>query len=137
MKNSVTIVILFICGVIGGAYGLLPELLLQTDLSTYALISIGADTNAWRVIKTVKWKIILVPVSVIIGTFIGVAAISLFMNSVSTQAALAVGAGFGYYSLSSIIISEMGNHTLGTIALLSNVLREIITLLASPLLAKF
>ncbi len=145
MRNSLVIIILFICGAIGGAYRLLPEILLQTDLSTYALyiliffvgINIGADTRAWQVIKTVKWKIVLVPFSVIIGTFTGVAIISLFMNTLSTQAALTVGAGFGYYSLSSIIISEMGNHTLGTIALFSNILREIITLLASPLLAKF
>ena len=47
---------------------------------------------------------------------------------------MAVGAGFGYYSLSSIFITEYKGPELGTIALLSNITREIITLLFAPLL---
>ena len=50
---------------------------------------------------------------------------------------MAVGAGFGYYSLSSIIITEYKNAELGTIALLSNIMREIIALLAAPFLVSF
>ena len=45
------------------------------------------------------------------------------------------GPGFGYYSLSSIFISEYYGAELGTIALLSNIFREIITLLGAPVLA--
>ena len=47
----------------------------------------------------------------------------------------AVGAGFGYYSLSSIFISELRSIELGTVALLCNVLRELFTLLAAPWVA--
>lgn len=47
-----------------------------------------------------------------------------------------VGAGFGYYSLSSIFITEYKGAELGTIALLSNIVREMFTLLLSPLLVK-
>lgn len=50
---------------------------------------------------------------------------------------MAVGAGFGYYSLSSIFITEYKGPELGTIALLSNIMREIITLLCAPLLVKY
>ena len=50
---------------------------------------------------------------------------------------MAVGAGFGYYSLSSILITESKGAALGTIALLSNIVREIITLLLAPLLARW
>lgn len=46
------------------------------------------------------------------------------------------GIGFGYYSLSSIFITEYKGTELGTIALLSNIVREMITLLLSPLLVK-
>jgi uncharacterized membrane protein YbjE (DUF340 family) len=49
---------------------------------------------------------------------------------------MAVGAGFGYYSLSSVIISELGSKVLGVIALISNITREIITLIATPIFAK-
>ena len=49
---------------------------------------------------------------------------------------LAVGAGFGYYSLSSIFIADLRGPELATVALLCNVMREIFTLLAAPLVAR-
>jgi len=50
---------------------------------------------------------------------------------------LAVGAGFGYYSLSSLFITQLSGEMLGVTALLSNILREILTLLATPLLVQY
>ena len=50
---------------------------------------------------------------------------------------MAVAAGFVYYSLSSIFITEYKCPELGTIALLSNIMREIIALLGAPLLVKY
>ena len=50
---------------------------------------------------------------------------------------LAVDSGFAYYSLSSIFITEYRGAELGTIALLANIIREMITLLLTPLLAKW
>ena len=50
---------------------------------------------------------------------------------------MAVASGFGYYSLSSIFITEISGETLGVIALLSNISREIITLLATPFFVKY
>ena len=50
---------------------------------------------------------------------------------------MAVGSGFGYYSLSSIFITEYKGAELGTIALLSNILREIMALLLAPLFVKY
>lgn len=48
---------------------------------------------------------------------------------------LAVGAGQGYYSLSSIFITEFKGAELGTVALVANIAREIMALLGAPLLA--
>ena len=45
--------------------------------------------------------------------------------------------GFGYYSLSSIFIADLRGPELATIALLCNVMREIFTLLAAPLVARW
>ena len=50
---------------------------------------------------------------------------------------MAVGAGFGYYSLSSIFIADFRGAELGTVALLCNVMRELFTLLAAPLVARW
>ena len=49
---------------------------------------------------------------------------------------LAIDSGFAYYSLSSIFITEYRGAELGTIALLANIIREMITLLLTPLIAK-
>lgn len=100
-------------------------------------ISIGIDKNVWKILKSAKFKILLVPLSVIIGTLIGVAISSIFLADVNIKEAMAVGAGFGYYSLSSIFITQLSGSVLGVIALLSNILREVITLLATPFLLKY
>ena len=50
---------------------------------------------------------------------------------------MAVGAGFGYYSLSSVFITQLHSHSLGVVALLSNIFREVATLLATPILVSY
>jgi len=145
MKTSIIIVSFFIGGVLLSMYSLLPDIVLQNDFSSYVLyilmffvgISIGADKSALRIVKSTKLKILLVPISIILGTLIGVGFSSIFLEDIKFKEALAVGAGFGYYSLSSIFITQLSGSVLGVIALLSNILREVITLLATPLLLKY
>ena len=45
--------------------------------------------------------------------------------------------GFGYYSLSGIFITEYRGPELGTVALLANISRELLTLLCAPLLVRW
>ena len=49
---------------------------------------------------------------------------------------LAVGSGFGYYSLSSILITEVKGAELGTIALLYNVMREVMPIVLAPVFVR-
>ena len=65
------------------------------------------------------------------------AVVSIFLSHRSLTDCLAVGSGFGYYSLSSIFITEYKGGELGTVALLANISREILTLLAAPLLVRW
>jgi len=145
MKGSLIILAFFVAGVITGIYRFLPEHLFQNDYSLYALyllmflvgIGIGCNKKALTLIKDVNFKILLVPLSVITGTYIGVSVFSMIQSKLSLVESLAVGSGFGYYSLSSVLISEISNETLGVIALLSNITREIITLLLTPVFARY
>lgn len=142
MKGSLIIVGFFVVGLMLGVTHSVPDFLTNGDLSTYALyallflvgITVGADQGALDVIKNVKLELVLVPVFIIIGTFVGVGAVSFFLDGISFTDSLAVGSGFGYYSLSSILISEIRGETLGAIALVSNIMREIMTLLFAPFL---
>jgi uncharacterized membrane protein YbjE (DUF340 family) len=145
MKGSIIILLFFILGLIAGIYQLLPDHFLNNDYSLYALyllmflvgIGIGSNKKSLQVIKKVNFKILFVPFSVITGTYIGVSIFALLQNQLNIVESLAIGSGFGYYSLSSVLISEVASDTLGVIALLSNITREIITLLLTPLFARY
>lgn len=145
MKGSIIILVFFILGLLSGVYDLLPDHLLENDYSLYALyvlmflvgIGVGSNKKSLDLIKSINFKILLVPLSVIIGTYIGVSIFALIQDNLSLVDSLAVGSGFGYYSLSSVLISEVASDTLGVIALLSNITREIITLLLTPLFARY
>lgn len=145
MKNSLIILAFFTVGVFLGISKKLPDLMMQSDFSMYALyilmflvgIGIGVDRKSWSILRTMKIKIILIPLGVMAGTFAGTALVSIFIPDLKLKEVLAVGAGFGYYSLSSLFITQFSGETLGVIALLSNILREIFTLLATPLLVLY
>lgn len=145
MKGSLIIVAFFIVGVLIGRFIELPLFITQNDPTLYALyvlmflvgISIGSDKKALQALKQQNLKIVLVPLATILGTLFGSALISFIIQGRSLTDCLAVGSGFGYYSLSSIFITQYKGPELGTIALVSNIIRELITLLAAPLLVKY
>ncbi|WP_430816640.1 lysine exporter LysO family protein [Carboxylicivirga sp. RSCT41] len=145
MKGSLIILAFFIVGLAGGIYHFFPEWLLNENLTTYALfilmflvgVSIGSDKSAFYVLRKLNIKVLLVPLVVVIGSLVGTSVASILLSDINVKEAMAVGAGFGYYSLSSIFIGQMHSQELGVIALLSNIFREIITLLAVPLLVKY
>ncbi len=142
MKNSLIILLFFAAGTITGISGRVSHLPAGGDASKYALyllmllvgISIGADSRWLRVIRAQGSRLLLLPLATILGTFSGILPAALLMGSISPAEGLAVGAGFGYYSLSSIIITGIHSEALGVTALLANMIREITTLLLAPLM---
>lgn len=153
MKTSLIIVGFFILGFFGGYADLLPESLGGSELSTYVLyllmflvgLSIGSDRRLKEILRTLRPKVLLVPLSTIVGAFVGAALISLVISRWSPADCMAVGSGMGYYSLSSILIADLREASLGiqaatalgTVALVSNILRELFTFLGAPLLARY
>lgn len=145
MKGSLIIVGFFVLGALCGVYHLIPYDFTQSKLSFYALcalmfsvgVSVGNDPQTLRNFRSLNPRLIFLPVMTILGTLAGCAVVSLFLSHRSVTDCMTVGAGFGYYSLSSIFITEYKGPELGTIALLSNITREIITLLFAPLLVRW
>ncbi len=76
------------------------------------------------------------PLLTVVGTLAGASVIPLFFD-ITLSESLAVGAGFGWYSLSGVLISDLGDPVLGSIAFLSNLFRESMAFLLIPLLAGF
>lgn len=145
MKGSIVIVSFFLLGVLLGRFVDLPQILYNEDVSTYVLfllmfsvgVSIGCDSKALESLRHQNIRVIFVPIATIVGTLAGCAAVSLLLSDISLTDTLAVGSGFGYYSLSSIFITKYKGAELGAIALVSNIIREIITLLCAPLMVRW
>lgn len=145
MKGSLIIVGFFVLGIIVGLCHFVPQDFLDSDVSYYALcalmfcvgISIGCDTSVLKSFRKVTPRLMFLPVMTIVGTLAGCAAASLVLGHRLLTDCLAIGSGFGYYSLSSIFITEYRGPELGTIALLANICREILTLLCAPILARY
>lgn len=145
MKGSLIIVGFFVLGIIVGLCDVIPDSFVNSDVSYYALcclmfcvgISIGCDTSVLKSFKEVNPRLMMLPIMTILGTLAGCAAVSVLLGHLQLTDSLAIGSGFGYYSLSSIFITQYRGAELGTIALLANISREILTLLCAPLLAKY
>lgn len=147
LKGSLTIVAFFVAGCAVGVWAE-PDLK-GSSVSTWVLyalmfcvgMTLGNDCTLVERIRQLDRRLALLPVATAVGTLGGaLLAAPLFgADSAVTSAAdsLAVGAGFGYYSLSSIFIADMRGAELATVALLCNILRELFTLLAAPLVARW
>jgi uncharacterized membrane protein YbjE (DUF340 family) len=146
MKNSFIAILFFIAGIVCAMLQIVPQSILNSNFTLYVLylqmffvgICVGADlSKTMHLLKTMHVKILLIPFTTIIGTYLGVILFSIFVNNMPLSDFLAIGSGFGYYSLSSIYITEVRGEMLGTIALLANIVREIVGLLFIPLIAKY
>ncbi len=144
MKGSLIIVGFFILGILAGNLEWVSIDSLGFDISFWALallmfcvgISVGSDLGALRNLRALDSRLLLLPLVTIVGSLAGCVIAGLFLPWRSIPDTLAVGSGFGYYSLSSIFITQYKGAELGTVALLANIARELITLLGAPLLLK-
>ncbi|MNG75888.1 hypothetical protein D3C87_764080 [compost metagenome] len=145
MKGSLIILAFFIVGVFVGFKGIIPAELLKEEWNTYVLyalmllvgVTIGYDRELLISLRKVNLSIVLVPLATIVGTLLGTFIVSFFIRDWNAAESMAVGSGFGYYSLSSIFITQYKGVTLGTIALMSNLMRELLALLMAPLTRKW
>ncbi len=86
-------------------------------------------------IKDLPRIALAVPVLVILGSLLGSLVGTLFIDLPLGEGVL-VGAGLGWYSLSAVIIAQSYDVTLGAVALLTNVFREVLAILLIPIIAR-
>ncbi len=153
MTGSLIVIGFFVVGSLLGWSGNLPVWMTGSDISMYVLyllmflvgMSIGSDRKLKDILRSIRPRLLLVPLATITGTLLFSALISLVISRWSLFDCLAVGSGFAYYSLSSILITQLKEPSigtqaaaeLGTIALMANILREIFALLGGPLFARY
>lgn len=153
MKSSLYVLLVLAIGVIWGMNFSVPEHLLDKNLSTYILyalmlqvgLSLGSSDSLSEIIRHFDVRLLLIPLSTIVGTLLFSAAASLLLSRWSAADCMAVGSGFAYYSLSSVLITQLKEASLGvqiagelgTIALLTNIFRELMSLVGAPFIRKY
>lgn len=113
MKGSLIIIGFFVLGTLCGIFHLIPvDAVMDSKVSFYALcalmfsvgLSVGNDPQTLKNFRSLNPRLVFLPIMTILGTLAGSAAVSLILTHRSLTDCLAVGSGFGYYSLSSIFI---------------------------------
>ena len=145
LKGSLVIVAFFVAGCVAGLFALVPFDVAGARVSTYVLyalmfcvgVTLGHDETLAGRVRRLDPRLALLHVMTAVGTLAGAALATPLLPPLAVTDTLAVGSGFGYYSLSSIFIADFRGAELGTVALLCNVMREIFTLLAAPLVARW
>lgn len=145
MKLSLKILLSVLIGTILGYLflpsGLESSLGIMVDIGLMLLlffvgIDIGKQKGIYKKIKNVGFKVLLVPFAIIIGS-IGGGILSGFIFKMPINESGAIGAGLGWYTLSSTMLLAEGYTELSALAFLSNVFREVIALISIPLIAKY
>lgn len=144
MKGSLIVVEFFVIGLLGGIEKMVPSWLLDGDVSFVALcglllfvgLGIGLNPEMKKEVRSLSPRMALLPVVTIIGSWLGALLIWTVLHRTLSDC-MAINSGFAYYSLSSIFITEYRGAELGTIALLANIIREMLTLLGAPLMARW
>ena len=144
MKGSLIVVGFFVIGLLGGIEKMVPSWLLDGDVSFVALcglllfvgLGIGLNPEMKKEVRSLSPRMALLPVVTIIGSWLGALLIWTVLHRTLSDC-MAINSGFAYYSLSSIFITEYRGAELGTIALLANIIREMLILLGAPLMARW
>lgn len=77
----------------------------------------------------------ILPLATIVGTLLGGLVVSQVLD-LSLKNALAVSSGFGWYTLSGVMFTEMNEPILASIAFISDLFREVIALILIPILSR-
>ena len=140
MKTSLLLLLSFVGGLALAAADGLPDFLLHEAWSQSVLwllmfvvgVGVGSDKALVARMRGLSRGVFLVPVLVAAGSILGALLVSFFLKALQPAEAMAVGAGFGYYSLSAILIAGLHGEELAVVAMLANIVRELLTLVLAP-----
>lgn len=138
------IVITLALGVLTGP--LLPQGVVAVlgDVTTIALgvmlfcvgVDLGRNRQILACLRSQGLATLVIPLLIAVGSIGGAVIFGLLVNFPLPQA-MAVGSAFGWYSLVGPMLAEVHSPKLGAIAFLANALREFISLLIIPTVAKY
>jgi uncharacterized membrane protein YbjE (DUF340 family) len=97
-------------------------------------IDLGSQRSTWCRLRALGWRVLLVPLAVALGSLVGAVGGGLILGLPLNESS-AIGAGFGWYSLSGVLIAQIYSVQTGALAFLTNVIRELLAFMLIPVLA--
>ena len=121
MKDNLSLLFALIVGIGVGAFDIAPEWLLNPSLPMIVLsaliiqvgIGVGSMDNLGKMLRSINLKMFLLPACTIVGTLVFTALAFFLFNTHELSDIMAIGSGFGYYSLSSVLIAQLKTITVG------------------------
>ena len=150
-KDSAIILGCFLLGLVLALTRILPEGFYTLDFESYADwvlyamllsvgISIGMGDSIVGLVKKLPRRVLWLPLVALAGTWIGSIVAFMIIRALgydlSLQQSATINTAMGYYSLSSILTTKAWGATIGSICLLTNLLRELFTIIAAKPMGK-
>lgn len=129
-----------LCGTVPAAARFLAPLAGHSDWVLLLLmfsvgISVGLHRGIWAKVRQYHVRLLVIPAGIVAGSLAGGVLCGLLVGCPPRLAA-AVAGGLGWYSLAGVTITNLAGAELGSIAFLSNLMREIGSFFAIPLIAR-
>lgn len=141
---TVLIVAAVVLGMLGG-YFVLPDSVTAhcgtvINFGLYLLlllvgVDMGRQGTMLQDVKAAGFRVLLVPLAVMVGTFAMTALAGIFLP-LGPKDCVAASAGFGWYSLAPTLLAPY-SLSVSAVAFLSNVMREIFAIITIPIVAKY
>lgn len=150
-KDSLIILGCFVLGLVLSLTRILPDAFYALDFESYADwvlyamllfvgISIGMGDSILALVKKLPRRVLWLPLVALAGTWIGSVVAFMIIRALgydlSLQQSATINTAMGYYSLSSILTTKAWGATIGSICLLTNLLRELFTIIAAKPMGK-
>jgi uncharacterized membrane protein YbjE (DUF340 family) len=113
-------------------------------LFTFALVMLlfmmgftfGLDKEAISKMRRAGLKILVFPFAIALGSVLG-GLVGGYLLGVNIIGSMAVSSGFGWYTLTGPLAEQFFGAEFGALGFSANFLRELLTILATPLIVKF
>lgn len=133
-----------VLGVVWGSFGPVgtPLDLISdnSDLILYALmffvgISIGLNKTILQKIREYHIKVFIIPFGIVVGSVVAGVVCGL-LTGVGARNGAAIAGGMGWYSLAGVMLTEMAGAQMGSVAFLSNLMREMLSFFSIPWISR-
>ena len=129
-----------LCGLTDFGSSVTGFLVGHRDMILYLLmflvgISIGMHHGLIKKIREYHVRILIIPAGIVVGSIAG-GMVCAVLSGIPMNVSTAIASGLGWYSLAGVTIENLAGAQMGSIAFLSNLMREIFSFFMIPWIAK-